>query len=247
MGILIILAFLFAMGSILGWTLEVFFRRIVSQKKWMNPGFLVGPYLPLYGFSLCILYLLARLEPHLNAYNNIILQKALLFMLMASFITLVEYVAGIIFIKGMKIKLWDYSNEWGNYKGIICPKYSMFWFILSAIYYFLIDPYILQSLVWLSKNLTFCFVIGFFFGVFVIDLVYSSNIIAKIREAAIENKAILNIEKLKSDILANKQKRKEKHKFLLALHSETPLQEQLKIYFKNNFNAKDTKNKKLKK
>ncbi|MGN0035225.1 MAG: hypothetical protein ACI364_05820 [Coriobacteriales bacterium] len=35
--------------------MELFFRRFISsnnpQRKWINPGFLAGPYLPLYGFK----------------------------------------------------------------------------------------------------------------------------------------------------------------------------------------------------
>ena len=47
------LAFLFYIGSSLGWVLELFFRRFISgnnpERKWINPGFMVGPYVPLYG------------------------------------------------------------------------------------------------------------------------------------------------------------------------------------------------------
>ncbi|MDE7431059.1 MAG: putative ABC transporter permease, partial [Lachnospiraceae bacterium] len=60
------LAFLFFMGSLSGWGLEVIFRRFFSdanpERKWINPGFLAGPYLPLYGFSLCALFLLAHIK-----------------------------------------------------------------------------------------------------------------------------------------------------------------------------------------
>ena len=59
------LTFLFLTGSLCGWVLELFYRRFFSgnnpERRWINPGFLVGPYVPLYGFGLCILYLLARL------------------------------------------------------------------------------------------------------------------------------------------------------------------------------------------
>ena len=45
------LAFLFYIGSSLGWVLELFFRRFISgnnpERKWINPGFMVGPYVPL--------------------------------------------------------------------------------------------------------------------------------------------------------------------------------------------------------
>lgn len=34
-----ILAFLFMFGSVAGWVLELFFRRIFSMKKWINPDF----------------------------------------------------------------------------------------------------------------------------------------------------------------------------------------------------------------
>ena len=48
MNLFLTLAFLFLIGSVLGWGLEVIFRRFFSAHRWVNPGFLVGPYLPLY-------------------------------------------------------------------------------------------------------------------------------------------------------------------------------------------------------
>ena len=66
MSFFLTIAFLFFIGSIAGWGIEVVFRRFFSsanpERKWINPGFLSGPYLPLYGFSLIALYLLAMLE-----------------------------------------------------------------------------------------------------------------------------------------------------------------------------------------
>ena len=60
----LILAFIFFIGSLAGWLLELIFRRFFSKanpsRKWINPGFLVVPYLPLYGISLCVVYLLAK-------------------------------------------------------------------------------------------------------------------------------------------------------------------------------------------
>ena len=139
MNLFLTLAFLFLIGSVLGWGLEVIFRRFFSAHRWVNPGFLVGPYLPLYGSSLCVLYLLAMLES-LMPVENPLLKKIMLFVVMALAITALEYVAGLIFIRGMKIKLWDYSDRWGNIQGIICPLFTFFWMVLSAVYYFLIHP-----------------------------------------------------------------------------------------------------------
>ena len=59
------LAYLFFLGSVFGWVLELLFRKFFSssnpEHKWINPGFCVGPYLPLYGSGLCALYCIATL------------------------------------------------------------------------------------------------------------------------------------------------------------------------------------------
>ena len=62
MNLFLALAFLFFIGSMGGWLLELFYRKIISKGKWINPGFLVGPYLPLYGFGICTFYLLSQIE-----------------------------------------------------------------------------------------------------------------------------------------------------------------------------------------
>lgn len=65
MNLFLTLAFLFFIGAITGWVIEVLFRRFLSsanpERKWINPGFCTGPYLPLYGVGLCMLYLIASM------------------------------------------------------------------------------------------------------------------------------------------------------------------------------------------
>ncbi|MBO6220155.1 MAG: putative ABC transporter permease, partial [Treponema sp.] len=162
---LLVLTFLFFAGSIIGWGIELFWRRFFSknnpEKKWINPGFLTGPYLPLYGLSLCLLFALSFID--VSFVESKWLQKLLLFILMAFAITVMEFIAGLIFIKGMKIKLWDYSKNWLNIQGIICPQYSFYWVILSGAYYFLVHPRILEWLYWFTNHLSFSFVVGFFY------------------------------------------------------------------------------------
>lgn len=217
----LVLTFLFFIGSLIGWSLEVFWRRFFSKnnpdRKWINPGFLTGPYLPLYGLSLCVLFTLSFIN--VSFVKEIFIQKALLFVLMAMCITLMEYVAGIIFIKGMKIKLWDYSNCWGNIKGIICPQYSFYWIILSAVYYFFIHPQVLEWLYWFTNHLAFCLVIGFFYGVFTMDICYTFKLSAKIHEFAEERQIEVRYENLKALIQKKNEELKEKRHFLFSFHT----------------------------
>lgn len=227
---LLILAFLFASGCIIGWCIEVLFRRFSpsnQSRRFINPGFLVGPYLPLYGFCLCVLYLLASIEKYISL-GNPVLNKFVLFIIMAVSMTLLEYIAGLIFIKGMHVKLWDYSKMKGNIQGIICPQFSLAWAFLGAIYYFFIHPYILGMLNWFSNNLAFSFFIGLFYGVFLIDVCYSFHIVSKIRAFARDNNILVKYEELKEQIQRTALERKEKYKFLFALRSSVPLKEHLR-------------------
>ena len=233
---LLVLTFLFFAGSIIGWGIELFWRRFFSknnpEKKWINPGFLTGPYLPLYGLSLCLLFALSFID--VSFVESKWLQKFLLFILMAFAITVMEFIAGLIFIKGMKIKLWDYSKNWLNIQGIICPQYSFYWVLLSGAYYFLVHPRILEWLYWFTNHLSFSFVVGFFYGVFTIDLCYTFQISAKIREYAKENKLEIRYENLKESIRKRNEEFEERKRFFFALKSNhLPLKDILREIFEH--------------
>lgn len=232
MNTFLILAFLFSSGCIIGWCIELLFRRFNpsnTEKRWINPGFLQGPYLPLYGSGLCILYLLAGLEDYIPV-GQPFLRRAILFLIMAAAMTVLEYIVGMIFVVHMKVKLWDYSDCRGNVKGIICPLFSFFWALLGAVYYFLVHPYILDALLWLSENLAFSFVIGFYYGIFCIDVWHSFSLAAKIRSFAAEHNIVVRYEELKFQIRSSAEEHREKYRFLLALRGERGIGESLREY-----------------
>ena len=232
MNTLFILLFIFAFGCIIGWNLELVFRRIISEnKRWINPGFLVGPYIPLYGFGISFLYMIANAEKFLPQ-NNKVINVIIIIVAMGIAMTVIEYVAGIIFVKKMKIKLWDYANQWGNIQGIICPLYSFFWTILGVIYYFFIHPYILHIVTTSFKSVFTYFILGMFYGVFIIDLVYSFKIVAKIKRFAEEQQIVVKLEELKVNISKNAEERRSKTKFFLILSSGNSIH----IYLKNYHN-----------
>lgn len=233
MNLFLILAFLFFIGSLSGWVLELFFRRFFStanpERKWINPGFCTGPYLPLYGLGLCLLYLIASMEDN-TLIPNPVWNKIALFALMAVCMTAIEYIAGFLSLKITNVRLWDYSDEWGNIQGIICPRFSLIWALLGSIYYFFIHPYILDALFWLSQNLAFSFFIGLFFGVFLIDVAHSAHLVAKLKAFAEDNDVIVKYENLKAHIRSIQDKNKQKHHFFLAFRTEQPMGEYLKAH-----------------
>ena len=87
---LVIISTLFVIGSVVGYGIEVLYRRFVSQKKWMNPGFLMGPYLPIYGSGVAILYGVSNIPlPIENEALNIIIKILIIGVMM----TLIERTA----------------------------------------------------------------------------------------------------------------------------------------------------------
>lgn len=224
------LAFLFFIGSVSGWVIELLFRRFIStanpQRRWINPGFCTGPYLPLYGCGLCVLYLIAGLE-RFALIDNPFWSKAALFFVMGLCMTIVEYIAGIMSLKLTKVRLWDYTNEWGNIQGIICPKFSLIWTVLGILYYYLINPYILDALDWLSCNLAFSFVIGLFYGVFIIDVANSAQLVAKLKKYAEENNVIVLYEAIKTEIRSKHEQSRKRYSFFRPFRTELPLTDHL--------------------
>ena len=176
---LVIVSTLFVIGSLLGWSLELFFRRFISQKKWMNPGFLMGPYLPIYGFGVTLLYGVSNINLGIESQIVDIIIRILI---IGIGMTLIEFVAGLIFIKGFKIKLWDYSNRKGNIMGIICPIFSLAWLVVGSLYYFLLNPVLVQGISWISENLVYTFFVGAVIGAMLVDTAYSVHLASKLKE-----------------------------------------------------------------
>lgn len=229
-----ILAFLFMLGSLLGWVLELLFRRFFSAKKWINPGFLTGPYLPIYGFGVSLLFLICSVDYRalfsFDFWGSQAVYDIFVILLIGIAMTLIELIAGLIFIRGMKIRLWDYSDRWGNFKGIICPLFSFLWTAAGALFYFFLNPLLMKTAYWLLDNYYFIFFVGVFFGVLIVDFCHSVQLTAKIKKFAEDRQIVIKYEKLKESIRAQLGAKKEKAKFLFAFRSSHRLEEHIERY-----------------
>lgn len=230
--------FLFYMGSSIGWVLELFFRRF-EHKKWVNPGFLVGPYLPIYGFGLVIITVL---HLWLGQYH---LNPAITIVLMGLCMTILELITGLFFLR-LKVRLWDYTGYFLNFKGVICLHMSLIWTGLGAVYYYFLADYVMKALSWFSDNLSFSYVLGIFTGLIVIDFVYSTKLYKKIRKYAKNNNIIIKYENLKLHIREFQEKAEEKYSFLLPFKQTRNLLEYLVGYKPEDNAPKKTVRKKAK-
>ena len=222
MSLFLIFVFIFYLGSSTGWVLELFYRRYES-KKWVNPGFLVGPYLPIYGIGLVILTLLHVI---LAKYN---LNPIITIVIMGICMTLLELVTGLFFLH-LRVRLWDYRGKFLNFKGVICLKNTVIWIALGALYYYFLADYVMKALSWFSTHLSFSYILGIFTGLIVIDFVYSSKLYRKIKKYAKNNNMDIMYENLKLHIRNIQEQAKEKYSFLLPFKQTKSLLDYLVGY-----------------
>lgn len=121
----------FSVYSFTGWFLEFCFRTIIAR-HFVNPGFLKGPFLPIYGtFTLLVI----ATERLLHSFT---LGWHFLFFTVVS--TGIEYFTGLYFLHYYHIQLWDYSEIPFNYKGLIALPFSLAWGALGLLFKFLLHP-----------------------------------------------------------------------------------------------------------
>lgn len=112
----------------LGWCFESTYVSI-KEKKWVNRGFMKGPFLPIYGSgAICVLVasLPFKQWPVAVYFGGAIAA------------TLLELVTGIVMESLFKVRYWDYTPKPFNYKGYICLGSSITWgfFSLGMVYIF---------------------------------------------------------------------------------------------------------------
>lgn len=118
----------FFIYSIIGWIYEIIYKTI-RTKRWNNPGFLYGPYCPIYGVGavLCILLL----------QNS---NKGQIFLIGALGSAVLEYVTAWVLEKMFHARWWDYSKVPFNINGYICLPASFGFGVVAILVINIIYP-----------------------------------------------------------------------------------------------------------
>ena len=161
---------LFVMYSIIGWSLEVV-NCYIRQKKWINRGFLIGPYCPIYGFGSILMTLLI---PQTNDLVSTFLKSM-------AICSILEYITSYLMEKLFKTRWWDYSNKPFNFNGRVCLEGMLDFGIGGLIIVELASPAFLFDL-----NLLPNYILNILMVVSAImlltDLVISYNVINSFKE-----------------------------------------------------------------
>jgi len=223
----LIYCFLFLSGSMLGYGIEVLFRRLFTAHKWVNPGFLKGPWLPMYGFGLILMFTYAALlyaflpfgsklynpQGDLFGYTEVVhanVYDLLPIAIMGLSLIVLEIIAGLVFVQGFHVKLWDYSNLRGNIGGITAPLFDVIWFAVAILYYYFVNPYVYEVVLLSSDfffgldggrrpNFVSLFFLGVVYGLLLWDFITSIGAFGKISAWAKKNRMVVHYEKMREE------------------------------------------------
>lgn len=161
---------LFFIYSCIGWVVEVIDQRI-EIGKYVNRGFLIGPYCPIYGVGgLIMVFTLSR-------YMN---SPIILFVMAITICSVLEYATGAILEKIFNVRWWDYSNKKLNINGRICLETMIPFGLLGIVVLYYINPFLTKKIYSLSSG-TLQLISIIIFSLFFIDLVISLITIIKIK------------------------------------------------------------------
>lgn len=121
---------LFLIYSFIGWSIEVV-NSLIQEKKFVNRGFMLGPYCPIYGYSAIIMIL------YLEQYKDNVLTVFLLAVVVCSF---VEYIVSYVMEKLFNARWWDYSNRKFNINGRVCLTNAFLFGFLGLVLVYFVNP-----------------------------------------------------------------------------------------------------------
>ena len=188
---------LFMIYSVIGWCMEVT-CKLIQYKRFINRGFLIGPYCPIYGYGAILITILLR---------KYIYDPWVLFVMAILVCGTLEYLTSFFMEKIFKARWWDYSQRKFNLNGRVCFGTIIPFGILGLFIMYVSNPFLLEKLelipeVWLN------WISGILFTIYIVDNIVSTFVIRYVKKAElIAGKDLDNTEEMTTkvkEILENK-------------------------------------------
>lgn len=169
-----VLFLLFIIYSVTGWIIEVI-ATYPDTKCFVNRGFLIGPYCPIYGnCAIAMILLLHNIK-----------DPILLFILSIIICSVGEYVTSYLMEKIFHARWWDYTKNKFNLNGRICLANSLAFGVLGFLLIKFVNPFVVGLITKLSPtmmNILFYTILI----LFLIDNVISFKVIFKIKNMSVK-------------------------------------------------------------
>ena len=167
---------LFLMYSVLGWLMEVVNSYFI-HKRFVNRGFLIGPYCPIYGIG--VLLIISFLNDYMDNF-------LVLFILAMVICLILEYLTSYFLELIFKARWWDYSNNRFNINGRVCLETAIPFGIGGLIIMYFINPLFTGILCKMSDKFLIILSVVLM-SLFIADLIISFLIMLKFRSIGIKS------------------------------------------------------------
>jgi uncharacterized membrane protein len=145
--------------------------KLIQYKRFINRGFLIGPYCPIYGTGAILITFL------LQKYTNDIV---ILFCMAILICGILEYITSFLMEKIFKARWWDYSNRKFNINGRVCLYTIIPFGILGCLIMYVLNPFFLGVLYQIPQ-LILTVIFWIMLIIFLTDNIISFNIISYVR------------------------------------------------------------------
>lgn len=165
---------LFWIYSFAGWFIESV-DSLLFNKKFVNRGFLLGPYCPIYGIGVVFITLF------LSKYEGDIM---VIFSLSAILCGTLEYLTSYLMEKLFKARWWDYSNMKFNINGRICLE-TLVLFAIAGVFIIHISNPLLEKGLALLPEIAIHIIAITLFLIFFVDCIISLKVMSSVRSIKI--------------------------------------------------------------
>lgn len=163
---------LFIIYSFIGWCMEVALK-LIESRKFVNRGFLIGPYCPIYGYGAILITFLLK---------KYVYDPLTLFIMAILVCGILEYSTSYLMEKIFKARWWDYSKNKFNINGRVCLETIIPFGLLGLLIMYVTNPFFLAKLEKLPEE----WLNVLFWGllvIFITDNIVSTVVISYIKKA----------------------------------------------------------------
>ena len=160
---------LFMIYSVIGWFIEVI-GKLITEHRFINRGFFIGPYCPIYGWGGLLMTLL---------FKRYLEDPVVLFILIVLLCSLLEYLTSYFMEKVFKLRWWDYNHFKFNINGRICLETMIPFGFGGLLVMYVLSPFFLGLLENMNSPLLYSLA-GVLFVVYFVDSILSERIILDI-------------------------------------------------------------------
>ncbi len=163
----------FFISSCLGWIMEVT-CKLIQFHRFINRGFLIGPYCPIYGFGAVIVTAL------LSRYEG---EPVTVFVLAMVLCGTLEYLTSYFMEKLFHARWWDYSHKRFNLNGRVCADTLIPFGLLGMLMVYVVKPFLFGRMAQMPQDALRIVCIALTAGI-LFDAALSTTILGKIRKTA---------------------------------------------------------------